>query len=145
MSERGDCGRCDGTGELPQFRHVQGGVCFRCEGSGNDPKGRNRSRPRRAPRRRSGGLSDAARRELRNLMVATEGHGGTTQATSYHYACREQLAELQAARLIQCWFDHEEGQSYIDVTLRGVESYNRAVRAGLVRPWNAPAEQVSFA
>lgn len=26
------CGRCQGTGSLPHFGHVHGGVCFRCAG-----------------------------------------------------------------------------------------------------------------
>jgi len=26
------CPRCNGTGELPQFSHVQGGTCFKCHG-----------------------------------------------------------------------------------------------------------------
>ncbi len=28
------CGRCRGTGHLPEFRHVAGGDCFACEGTG---------------------------------------------------------------------------------------------------------------
>jgi hypothetical protein len=28
------CPRCCGSGDLPQFRHVQGGICFLCWGSG---------------------------------------------------------------------------------------------------------------
>lgn len=28
------CGRCDGTGRLPQFGHVLRGVCFTCNGNG---------------------------------------------------------------------------------------------------------------
>ena len=28
------CPRCGGTGDLPQFRHVQEGICFLCWGSG---------------------------------------------------------------------------------------------------------------
>jgi hypothetical protein len=26
------CDRCNGSGYLPEFRHVQGGVCFKCKG-----------------------------------------------------------------------------------------------------------------
>lgn len=32
------CSRCSGTGNLPQFRHVVGGICFRCWGCGVDPR-----------------------------------------------------------------------------------------------------------
>ena len=32
-SYRGSCTRCGGTGYLPQFSHVAGGVCFLCGGS----------------------------------------------------------------------------------------------------------------
>ena len=32
------CGRCDGTGNLPCFKHVLGGICFRCWGCGVDPR-----------------------------------------------------------------------------------------------------------
>lgn len=28
------CPRCNGTGYLSQFRHVEQGRCFRCQGSG---------------------------------------------------------------------------------------------------------------
>lgn len=28
------CKRCEGTGFLPQYSHIAGGVCFHCEGSG---------------------------------------------------------------------------------------------------------------
>ena len=28
------CSRCEGTGHLPEFSHVEGGRCFACQGSG---------------------------------------------------------------------------------------------------------------
>jgi hypothetical protein len=28
------CTKCNGTGYLPQYAHIQGGVCFECEGTG---------------------------------------------------------------------------------------------------------------
>lgn len=31
---RMNCGKCGGTGNLPSYRHVAGGVCFRCGGNG---------------------------------------------------------------------------------------------------------------
>lgn len=27
------CPRCQGRGQLPEFRHVEAGVCFRCRGA----------------------------------------------------------------------------------------------------------------
>ncbi len=30
----GKCGKCAGTGYLPGYRHVQGGLCFMCHGEG---------------------------------------------------------------------------------------------------------------
>jgi len=33
---RGGCPRCGGSGYLPEFSHVAGGVCFCCGGSGGD-------------------------------------------------------------------------------------------------------------
>lgn len=30
------CTRCEGSGEMPVYSHVQDGVCFRCGGSGYD-------------------------------------------------------------------------------------------------------------
>ena len=33
--ERGGCPRCGGSGNLPQFSHVAGGVCFLCGGDGD--------------------------------------------------------------------------------------------------------------
>ena len=27
------CNRCGGRGELPQYRHVEGGICFKCRGN----------------------------------------------------------------------------------------------------------------
>lgn len=35
MSERGDvCSRCGGSGGIPRYQHVEGGVCFACNGTG---------------------------------------------------------------------------------------------------------------
>lgn len=28
------CNRCNGSGYLRQFNHVEGGVCFKCRGAG---------------------------------------------------------------------------------------------------------------
>jgi hypothetical protein len=28
------CSRCSGSGYLPNFRHIEGGVCYACKGSG---------------------------------------------------------------------------------------------------------------
>ena len=28
------CGKCGGTGKLPWYSHIMGGVCFACKGSG---------------------------------------------------------------------------------------------------------------
>jgi len=28
------CDRCDGSGYLPQYSHVEGGICFKCQGEG---------------------------------------------------------------------------------------------------------------
>lgn len=28
------CLRCSGSGQLPQFKHIQDGVCFHCDGTG---------------------------------------------------------------------------------------------------------------
>jgi len=33
------CTRCGGTGDLPQFRHIDGGVCYECDGLGLVPAG----------------------------------------------------------------------------------------------------------
>jgi len=27
------CSRCSGTGHLPQYKHVEGGICFKCRGN----------------------------------------------------------------------------------------------------------------
>ncbi|MFD2717461.1 hypothetical protein ACFST9_01960 [Hymenobacter monticola] len=34
------CPRCEGSGRLPQFRHVEAGRCFRCQGAGQLSVGR---------------------------------------------------------------------------------------------------------
>lgn len=31
------CGKCGGTGYIPAYSHVAGGVCFRCDGTGRKP------------------------------------------------------------------------------------------------------------
>lgn len=31
---RTNCGKCGGTGNIPSYRHVEGGVCFQCNGNG---------------------------------------------------------------------------------------------------------------
>jgi hypothetical protein len=33
-----ECSRCGGEGEIPQFRHVEGGICFKCRGSGKEAR-----------------------------------------------------------------------------------------------------------
>ena len=30
------CSKCGGSGDIPSYKHVEGGVCFRCGGSGYD-------------------------------------------------------------------------------------------------------------
>jgi len=30
------CGKCSGTGELPHFKHIKGGLCFDCNGRGKN-------------------------------------------------------------------------------------------------------------
>lgn len=39
------CPRCNGTGNVPSFAHVQEGICFRCDGTGlsypNKPEAEN--------------------------------------------------------------------------------------------------------
>jgi len=32
------CDKCDGTGIIPIYMHVQNGVCFKCGGSGSIPE-----------------------------------------------------------------------------------------------------------
>lgn len=32
------CSRCGGEGEIPQFRHVEGGICFKCRGTGEEAR-----------------------------------------------------------------------------------------------------------
>ena len=29
-----ECSRCFGTGRIPNYAHIEGGVCFKCRGSG---------------------------------------------------------------------------------------------------------------
>lgn len=33
------CQKCDGSGFIPCFSHVEGGRCFRCGGNGREPLG----------------------------------------------------------------------------------------------------------
>ena len=52
------CWHCQGTGELPHFRHIADGVCFTCKGRGwqyspNAAKGRG---PRKAWKKIDGKL-----------------------------------------------------------------------------------------
>ena len=30
------CSKCNGSGYLPEYHHVQSGICFKCRGNGND-------------------------------------------------------------------------------------------------------------
>lgn len=32
LSVKKSCTRCNGTGRLPQFNHIEGGICFKCRG-----------------------------------------------------------------------------------------------------------------
>jgi hypothetical protein len=34
------CPRCQGSGRLPHYRHVEHGRCFRCQGAGHIQEGR---------------------------------------------------------------------------------------------------------
>lgn len=46
---------CNGTGDLPWFNHIQGGVCFNCRGEGwilGRGHQQTRERPINEPRRR---------------------------------------------------------------------------------------------
>ncbi len=36
VDKAGKCPRCKGSGYIPIYRHVQGGICFRCWGEGID-------------------------------------------------------------------------------------------------------------
>ena len=29
-----ECTRCFGTGRIPNYAHIEGGICFRCKGTG---------------------------------------------------------------------------------------------------------------
>lgn len=45
-----ECLKCCGSGKLPNFRHIEGGVCFRCGGTGREtvkrrPEGKRRKGP----------------------------------------------------------------------------------------------------
>ena len=31
---RCECNRCMGTGRIPNYAHIEGGICFKCKGSG---------------------------------------------------------------------------------------------------------------
>jgi len=37
LQGNGKCPRCNGTGTVNGYEHVQGGKCFRCGGNGEDP------------------------------------------------------------------------------------------------------------
>ncbi len=32
------CGRCDGAGYIPHYRHIESGICFKCRGSGKSSR-----------------------------------------------------------------------------------------------------------
>lgn len=36
-----ECYKCNGTGKIPGFSHVSGGVCFQCNGAGVLPDAKN--------------------------------------------------------------------------------------------------------
>lgn len=61
------CVRCDGTGEIPAFRHVKSGVCFRCWGTGHDL---------RAERQALEACLKAARVEYRKLSLSLKSAKG---------------------------------------------------------------------
>lgn len=64
------CPRCGGTGDLPQFRHVQEGICFLCWGSGGrwgteDSEGAIQDFSRACRSEQLGGLYE----HLQNCMI----------------------------------------------------------------------------
>lgn len=53
---RETCGRCGGSGRIPGFSHVVGGVCFTCDGAGHFVRtvaAKSRSEAERARRERA--------------------------------------------------------------------------------------------
>ena len=112
------CSRCGGNGELPRFRHVEGGVCFRCRGKKIDPGPQCRRGRRALPKL----LSDDARKLLANVV-----EWGTAEGD-------EGVKELLKAGLVGTVTTEtkggRKGRAYF-ATERVRTSYNKAVKAGL--------------
>jgi hypothetical protein len=73
----GTCRRCGGTGNLPHFAHVQGGMCFRCEGDGREPE-----RWLAEGRENAHRIAQQARRTVQSTLTLTmeSGHYATTNS-----------------------------------------------------------------
>lgn len=116
-TDKTPCPRCGGSGYIPRFKHVEGGICFRCKGEGI-------VEGKASPETRAKHLSERARKLLAGVIEgsATSGRGAK---------------ELVDAGLVE-----RSGRKLL-VTERGLESHRRAVAAGLV-PRPAPRPQLSL-
>ena len=44
LASKDPCSKCGGTGNIPQFGHVDEGICYWCKGTGVEPAGRRKSK-----------------------------------------------------------------------------------------------------
>lgn len=99
------CRKCDGTGKLPQFNHIEGGKCFECGGTGERQQLADWRAEWRA--RWSAMMDDPARRAQVFAPVLTEptvsvnhrGHGGGELYVSWLNLETEVAAKLRRALL----------------------------------------------
>ena len=42
LASKDPCSKCGGTGNIPQFGHVDEGICYWCKGTGVEPKGKRK-------------------------------------------------------------------------------------------------------
>lgn len=116
------CPRCRGEGNLPQFRHVEGGICFLCRGRQTVPESWLRRERVRQARVKGPRISSEARTVLATLIE----QGGEVQVDAVTDVGRE----LIAAGLAIC--TARDGVRFASATLNGAKSVHKAAFAGLV-------------
>ena len=97
------CTRCAGSGIVPCFRHINGGICYACDGSGS-VEGTPKSAPRGAT---PGRTVNAGRFGLVFVARAPKGH--LTATTERGDAIP---FEVRDGRAVECpWFTRYSGRT----------------------------------
>jgi DnaJ-class molecular chaperone len=102
-TETATCTRCGGTGNIPCFRHIDGGECYACDGTGHVA-----GAPRKLPRGHVAGKTvDAGRFGKVFVSRAAKGHLVATNARG-----EEVPFLVVAGKVSECdWYTRYNGRT----------------------------------